>query len=106
MSRMLAQTMAGTRAPAQGAELHACRRSAVIFALSLLSGCGSAPSRNILGSYFPSWMVCALAGIAAGVIARAVFKATGVIEEIPAMFAVILAIVVTVTLALWLVWLA
>jgi hypothetical protein len=33
-------------------------------ALSLLDGCNGAPSRNILGSYFPSWMVCALVGIA------------------------------------------
>jgi hypothetical protein len=32
--------------------------------LGLLNGCDGAPSRNILGSYFPSWMVCALVGIA------------------------------------------
>ena len=31
----------------------------------LLTGCGRAPSFNILGSYFPAWLVCILAGIAA-----------------------------------------
>jgi esterase/lipase superfamily enzyme len=37
-----------------------------LFAM-FLSGCGSAPSRNILGSYFPSWMICALIGLSATV---------------------------------------
>lgn len=30
----------------------------------LLSGCGRAPSFNVLGSYFPAWLICILAGIA------------------------------------------
>ncbi len=48
--------------------------------LGLLGGCDGAPSRNILGSYFPSWMVCALAGIALALIARAIFKASGLLD--------------------------
>jgi hypothetical protein len=35
-----------------------------LFAVFLLSGCGRAPSFNVLGSYFPAWLVCILAGIA------------------------------------------
>lgn len=72
----------------------------------LLAGCSASPSRNIMGSYFPSWMVCALGGIAVGILARAVFKATGVLEELPAPFAVILSIVIAATCGLWLAWLA
>ena len=49
--------------------------------LGLLGGCDGAPSRNILGSYFPSWMVCALVGIALALVARAIFKASGLLEE-------------------------
>ena len=30
----------------------------------LLTGCGRAPSFNVLGSYFPAWLICILAGIA------------------------------------------
>ena len=60
--------------------------------LGLLGGCDGAPSRNILGSYFPSWMVCALAGIALALAARAIFKASGLLEEIPVPFVVMLAI--------------
>jgi hypothetical protein len=28
-----------------------------------ICGCGDAPSFNILGSYFPAWLVCILIGI-------------------------------------------
>jgi len=71
-----------------------------------LSACDGAPSRNILGSYFPSWMVCALVGIAAAVIGRSILKATGLLAEVPAPLAVLLAIACAVTFGLWLVWLA
>jgi hypothetical protein len=72
----------------------------------VLSACDGAPSRNILGSYFPSWMVCALAGIAAAVIGRSILKAAGLLEEVPAPLAVLLAIACAVTFGLWLLWLA
>jgi len=31
--------------------------------LLALCGCGRAPSFNILGSYFPAWLLCLVAGI-------------------------------------------
>ncbi len=71
-----------------------------------LAGCSRAPSRSFLGSYFPSWMVCALVGIAIALIARAIFKRTGLLEEIPVPFVVIVAIACAATFALWLLWLA
>jgi hypothetical protein len=33
--------------------------------LAPLCGCGDAPSFDILGSYFPAWLVCILVGIVA-----------------------------------------
>jgi len=74
--------------------------------LSLLGGCDGAPSRNILGSYFPSWMVCALVGIALALAARAIFKALGMLEELPVPFVVMLAIACAGTFAMWLIWLS
>ena len=71
-----------------------------------MSACDGSPSRNILGSYFPSWMVCALVGIAAAAIGRAILKATGLLGELPAPLAVMLAIACAVTFGVWLVWLA
>ena len=74
--------------------------------LGLLGGCDGAPSRNILGSYFPSWMVCALVGLALALAARAIFKALGMLEELPVPFVVMLAIACAGTFAMWLIWLS
>lgn len=78
----------------------------LVAALASLTGCDGAPSRNILGSYFPSWMVCALVGIAVAAIARVILKSTGLLQELPAPFVVIVAIGCAATFALWLLWLA
>jgi hypothetical protein len=51
-------------------------------------------------------MVCALAGIALALIARAIFKASGLLEEIPVPFVVMLAIACAGTFAMWLIWLS
>jgi hypothetical protein len=75
-------------------------------ALGLIGGCDGAPSRNILGSYFPSWMICALVGIALAIAARAIFKASGLLEELPIPFVVMLAIACAGTFAMWLIWLS
>jgi hypothetical protein len=72
----------------------------------LVAGCDGAPSRNILGSYFPSWMVCALLGIVAALVARAVLKRTGLLQELPAPLVVLLAFGCVVNFAVWLIWLA
>jgi hypothetical protein len=70
------------------------------------SGCSGSPSRNILGSYFPSWMVCALVGLVVALAARAVLKGAGLLSEVPAPLLVLLSIGCATTFALWLVWLA
>jgi YtcA family len=74
--------------------------------LGSLAGCDGSPSRNILGSYFPSWMVCALLGLALALAARAIFKALGVLHELPVPLIVMLAIGCSGTFAMWLIWLS
>jgi len=74
--------------------------------LGLVAGCDGAPSRNILGSYFPSWMICALVGIAVAVAARAILKAAGLLEELPVPFLTMIAIACAGTFATWLFWLS
>ena len=51
-------------------------------------------------------MVCALMGIALAVAARAIFKASGILEELPVPFLVIVAIACAGTFAMWLIWLS
>jgi hypothetical protein len=74
--------------------------------ICMISGCSASPSRSILGSYFPSWMVCALIGLMAALVARVVLKATGLLAELPAPLVVLLSIGCATTFALWLLWLA
>jgi YtcA-like protein len=84
----------------------AARLSCAAPLLGLLSGCDGSPSRNILGSYFPSWMVCALLGLALALVARALFKALGMLEELPVPLVLMLAIGTAGTFAMWLIWLS
>ena len=64
-----------------------------------------APSQNILGSYFPSWMLCALAGIAATIVARQILVAAGLDKTLPAPLVVYLALAIAFAFASWLIWL-
>jgi hypothetical protein len=42
--------------------------------LSALAGCARAPSFNIVGSFFPAWLICMGAGIGLTVIANWVLR--------------------------------
>src|SRR5882762_4610856 len=80
---------AGDRIDAAARRLLHGATAAPVFAL--LSGCSSAPSRNILGSYFPSWMICALIGMGATVAVRALLAKTGIDAVLPMPIVVYLA---------------
>src|SRR5258706_16254715 len=73
---------------------------------TLLSGCSSAPSRSILGSYFPSWMICVLVAIGLTIVVRVVLAKVGVDDELPAPILVYLSVTLAFTFALWLLWLS
>jgi hypothetical protein len=73
---------------------------------ALLSGCSSAPSRNILGSYFPSWMICVLVAMCLTIVVRAVLAKVGIEDELPVPIVVYLAFTLAFSFALWLLWLS
>jgi hypothetical protein len=70
-----------------------------------LAGCSTAPSQSILGSYFPSWMLCIFAGLGATIIVRQLLGVAGLEKTLPAPLLVSLAFVVAFSFATWLVWL-
>ena len=78
----------------------------VVLTGALLQGCSSAPSRNILGSYFPSWMVCALIALIITVIVRGLFVKAGIDATLPAPLIAYLGMFAAFTFAVWLIWLA
>lgn len=47
-----------------------------------LAGCGRAPTFNILGSFFPSWLVCLFAGIILASVANRLFVRFAIDKEI------------------------
>jgi hypothetical protein len=59
------------------------------------------PQINIIGSFFPSWMLCALLGIAAALAGRWFFVRTGLHPYIGRPPLVYSSLAVLVTLVLW-----
>jgi hypothetical protein len=51
-------------------------------------------------------MVCALVGLGVALLARMLFRVTGLLDELPVPFVVMLSIACATTFALWLIWLA
>jgi Na+/glutamate symporter len=47
-----------------------------------LTGCGRAPTFSILGSFFPSWLVCLFAGIILAALTNRVFVRIAIDQEI------------------------
>ena len=45
--------------------------------LMFLTGCRGAPSINLLGSFFPAWMLCIVLGVIGTFVARQVFTRLG-----------------------------
>jgi YtcA family len=60
------------------------------------------PTLDLLGSYFPAWMLCAAAGIVAAVVIRQVLAIVGVAEYVVAPLLTYAGLALSAT---WLIWL-
>lgn len=84
-----------------------CKSSAAIagiMACSPLSGCERAPSVNLVGSFFPAWILCITVGIFLAIGFRSLLIRLGLDEECkPAVF-VYPCLAVACTLTFWLVF--
>lgn len=81
------------------------RVALILIPVAVLTACSASPSRNILGSYFPTWMICALLGLVGVVVLRAVLGKAGINETLPMPVVVYLCTWLALTLAIWLLWL-
>jgi YtcA family len=61
------------RSPLGRGLLRATMTGAAFAGTLLVAGCSRAPSFNILGSYFPAWIVCGIIGILLAVAVRLFF---------------------------------
>ena len=75
-------------------------RFGLLLASALLTGCSRAPSFDILGSFFPAWLVCLALGLLLTVAARWMLLRARVVLALPILSYPSLATLFT--LALWL----
>ena len=59
------------------------------------------PQINVIGSFFPSWMLCAAIGIVAALLARQLFVRAGVDPYLGPRALVYPSLAILVTLVLW-----
>jgi hypothetical protein len=59
---------------------------------------------DLLGSYFPGWMLCAVLGVAAAVITRQILAVAGINEYVIAPLLTYAGLAVAATLLAWLFW--
>jgi hypothetical protein len=68
------------------------------------AGCSYSPTMDLLGSYFPAWMLCAVIGIVAAVIIRQILAVAGINDYVVAPLLTYAALAVSATLLAWLLW--
>ena len=59
---------------------------------------------DLLGSYFPGWMLCAAVGIVAAIIIRQLLAVSGIGDYVVAPLLTYAGLAVSVTLLTWLLW--
>jgi hypothetical protein len=69
-----------------------------------VAGCSYSPTLNLLGSYFPAWMLCATVGIVAAVIIRQILAVAGINDYVVAPLLTYAGLAVSATLLVWLLW--
>ena len=71
-------------------------------ALLLAAGCSRAPTFNILGSFFPSWILCGIIGIVLAVILRLYFVRIKLEEQLTPLIVVYPCLAAFFTFIIWL----
>jgi hypothetical protein len=75
---------------------------AVFLALQLAAGCSRAPTFNLLGSFFPSWILCGLLGIVLTVVARLALLRAGIEQYLSPLVVVYPCLTAFFTFTIWL----
>ncbi len=70
----------------------------------LATGCSRAPSFNILGSFFPSWILCGVLGILLTVAVRVLFVRVDFEKELSPLILIYPCLALFFTFSIWLVF--
>src|SRR5277367_1431224 len=74
----------------------------IFFSLQFAAGCSRAPTFNILGSFFPSWILCGLLGILLTVVARLGLVRAGIEQQLSPLVVVYPCLTAFFTFTIWL----
>jgi hypothetical protein len=66
------------------------------------TGCSRTPSLNILGSFFPSWLLCAVIGILLAAVVRVLFVRMNFERQLSPLIVVYPSLAALFTFSLWL----
>jgi hypothetical protein len=89
------------RNPVAGSLLHAGE----VYGIALcLAGCNASPAQDMMGSFFPAWMLCAAAGVVIAIILRQGFGMLQLNRYLIAPPLTYVCIAVAGTLLVWLLW--
>jgi hypothetical protein len=77
--------------------------SRVAVALAV-SGCNRAPTLDLLGSYFPAWMLCTAIGVLVTVIIWRILRVAGIDQYVVAPLLTYAGLALSATLLAWLLW--
>ena len=69
-----------------------------------VAACSYSPTMDLLGSYFPAWMLCAAIGIVAAVVSRQILALAGINDYVVAPLLTYAGLAVSATLLAWLLW--
>jgi hypothetical protein len=78
--------------------------AAVFLLLQLATACSRAPTFNILGSFFPSWILCGIVGILLAALTRLVLLRTGIEPHMSPLVVVYPCLAALFTFTIWLVF--
>ena len=77
------------------------RRVAIVLPIV---GCSYSPTLELLGSYFPAWMLCAAIGIVAAIVTRQILAVAGINDYVVAPLLTYAGLALSATLLAWLFW--
>jgi hypothetical protein len=97
----LVEHIAVGRYGATGIARAVCGRLSIIVAGVPLYGCEHVPSINLLGAFFPSWMLCVLVGVALTLVGRRVLVAAGLEQWVGPRGILYPALALALTLGTW-----
>jgi len=73
-------------------------------AIFLFGGCAHSPTVDVLGSYFPAWMLCIIVGLVSTLIVRLLLIGFGIYAHLRLKPVVFSGTTIFFTLAVWLVF--